>query len=230
MELNERELRAFLKSEQRAPAESDSCPDELTIASYWDCGLTPSERAALDEHLAGCPSCFAHLGALARLEREPAEAVPEALLRSAGASARSGALSLRTGALAALAASLLAIVGLMLWLPEQARGPADLRSPIAVSTTPRLLHPADGGLLGAGESLRWSAVPGALFYRVRLATDSGEPLWEGETGGTELRVPATVELLPGRLYFVWVRAHRDDGKTIKSEAVAFRARAAPDGR
>lgn len=226
MEMDERELRALLKSGPGDPRDR-GCPDELTLATYWDGGLSPDRRTEFEAHLATCAGCFSQIGALARLERAAPEPVPGALLEAAKISTQPERRRTGTGSLAALAAGLVAVLGLLFWLPTRLDGPPELRAPAVAASTPEVLHPRDGGLLYDNESIRWRPVDRALFYRVRLTTDFGDPVWEGEASESELRAPAGLGLVPGELYFVWVRAHRDDGKTIKSKAVGFRV--APPG-
>lgn len=219
----ERELSAILKSGSQPHVFGElECPDAWTLAAYWDGGLEPGERTRIERHLAACRGCLAQIAALARLDRTAPEPVPEALLRAAKAAGRDRPHRPSSGMLTALAASLLVLLGLALWIPGRLDDPSRVRAPLAGHVAPDVVHPIDGGLLRRDQSLRWRPVDGALFYRVRLTTDSGDPIWEAEATGAELELPGELELIPGELYFVWVRAHRSDGETVKSPAVGFR--------
>jgi hypothetical protein len=74
---------------------------------------------------------------------------------------------------------------------------------------------------GEGLEIRWRGVPGALGYEIRLVTSEGSLVWEGQTEATEATLPPEVRLEPGRRYYVWVRAHLSEGRTLRSDAFGF---------
>ena len=72
-----------------------------------------------------------------------------------------------------------------------------------------------------GLQLRWGAVPGALYYDVRLMTAEGNLVWERRTEVDSLRVPDDVKLETDHKYYLLIRADLPEGKTVESRAVAF---------
>ena len=52
------------------------CPDAAALASYVDRSLSPDERAALEAHIASCPTCMEHLALLAAVDAPEPPADP----------------------------------------------------------------------------------------------------------------------------------------------------------
>ena len=71
--------------------------------------------------------------------------------------------------------------------------------------------------------LRWTAIPQALFYEVRVTNPSGQLVWNSKVERERVQVPVEAGLKPGS-YFVWVRAHLPEGKLIRTQAVSFTVR------
>lgn len=156
-------------------------------------------------------------------------------------------LAWRWGAVAAVAAS--AAIGAALWLGRPGKlstptqtpipPPAQVVSPLPAivppSVTPNLmrsgsrgavlpqvLSPRDGSVVSGDQlEVRWKEIPKTLFYEIRVVTAEGDLVWEGRTEATKARLPQEVQLQPGQKYFIWVRAHLPEGKTVQSRAVAF---------
>lgn len=112
--------------------------------------------------------------------------------------------------------------------PSQAPGasqaaspPRETRSHAQVADGLQMLEPRAGAMVAAESlDLRWTAVPGALFYEVRITTASGQMVWSSKAERQQLRVPADAGLRPGA-HFAWVRAHLPEGKLIRAQAVSF---------
>jgi hypothetical protein len=98
----------------------------------------------------------------------------------------------------------------------------EIRSLTTPTTGLQLLEPLPGSIV-RGEELhfRWKAVVNAAYYEIRVVNSEGDPVWRAESTGPTAQVPASLSLRPGK-YFVWVRAHLSDGRTLKSETIAFR--------
>jgi hypothetical protein len=52
------------------------CPDAAALASYVDRSLSPDEHAALEAHIANCPTCMEHLALLAAVDAPETPADP----------------------------------------------------------------------------------------------------------------------------------------------------------
>jgi len=99
--------------------------------------------------------------------------------------------------------------------------PRETRSQAQVANGLQLLEPRLGAIVTAENLfLRWTTVPRALFYEVRITTASGQMVWNGKAEREQLRVPADAGLRPGT-HFVWVRAHLPEGRLIRAQAVSF---------
>ncbi len=85
----------------------------------------------------------------------------------------------------------------------------------------QLLEPRPGAVVTAeGFDLRWTPVPGALFYEVRVSTASGQMVWSGKVEREQVHVPSDAGFRPGA-HYAWVRAHLPGGKLIRADAVSF---------
>ncbi len=88
----------------------------------------------------------------------------------------------------------------------------------------QLLQPRAGAAVSAqGFDLRWTKVPGALFYELRLTTPNGQLMWSSKVEQEQVRVPADAGLRPGA-YFAMVRAQLPEGRLIRAQAVSFTVR------
>lgn len=211
------------------------CPQEADVAAFFEGALEPARAEELRRHLASCSACLALVGFLGRLaDGPPPPDVPAELLSRVRDPARgaSAPAPRRRAALAALTAAAAAVLLVVVVGDRREPGPpAEVRSGIELVEAPRILAPEDGALI-APRSLgdldfRWAEVPGAIFYEIRLTTADGRLLWQDRTESPRLRLPATARLSPGGRYFVWVRAHLAEGKTLSSEIVGFQV--APGG-
>jgi hypothetical protein len=57
-----------LRGAARRGRPEGACPDATALASYVDRSLSPDERAALEAHIASCPTCMEHLALLAAVD------------------------------------------------------------------------------------------------------------------------------------------------------------------
>jgi hypothetical protein len=89
------------------------------------------------------------------------------------------------------------------------------------SLEPRMLQPTAGAAVNAAKlELRWTAVPQALFYDIRITSPNGQLVWSAKVEEEKVQVPAEAGVQPGP-YFVWVRAHLPEGKLVRTPAVSF---------
>ncbi len=223
------------------------CLSEAELAAYADGRLEGPAKRRVEEHLADCGFCLEQIGFLLRPQEGPAsEPVPQRLQAQAlELGRRPGVVRPvhRWGAAAAAAAA--AALVLMLRTPSP-QVPAIPSSPTVAPTSqaptpapapaapervrsrpvgplrPEPILPRPDSLVPRGSlEFRWKPVPRSLFYDVRVATAAGDLLWEGKATATSLRPPVDLPLEGGQKYFVWVRAHLPDGKTVQSRALAF---------
>jgi putative zinc finger protein len=170
---------------------ADGHPSSEEIAAYLSDALAPSERAALEAHLARCRAC----------RRQVTSA--QALLRARPRSLRWIGLAL---------AAALAVVLLRPWSfrdtgagepnIERAR-PAAPAGGQAISA----LTPADGDTIAAaGARFAWRSPRPDLLYHISLTDPDGRALWTTETRDTTVVLPPNVRLEPGARYFWYVDA------------------------
>jgi hypothetical protein len=88
---------------------------------------------------------------------------------------------------------------------------------------PKLLLPHEGAVVRrVSLEFRWQSTADAVFYEVSIVTAAGDPVLVRQTEGTRLELPPEAKLIPGAKYFVSVRAHLREGKTVRSTVVSFR--------
>jgi hypothetical protein len=223
---------------QRTP----DCPADHEMAAVV-AGQAPSaESNEIQLHIADCDFCIHQLGLLSRLQdEEPVQEVSEFVLARAR---RLGAVRISplpefAPGWAAAAVIVLAVTLAFLWnspdrfgtdLPGQApsqsvpadSGQAQSRHPGSRAVTPQILSPGEGASIGARELLiKWSEIPGSLYYDVRVVSDEGDVIWQGRVEDTESRLPESLSLTPGAEYFVRVDAYLAAAKRVSSRHVLF---------
>jgi len=201
------------------------CLDEAALAALVDGGLPRGERARLEGHLADCEWCVRRLSLLASLVREEASREPLPEIAATARRPVDGPRRERGPVRWAAAAAVIALFsgGLGWRLAEMSHRPAE--SPrvrqsqrvVDEHTGIDLLAPVGKTLsLDSRRLVQWSAVPESSFYSVTLAASDGTPLWEGESRRTEIRLPGSLALESGATYYLQVRAHLADGRTVRS--------------
>jgi hypothetical protein len=95
----------------------------------------------------------------------------------------------------------------------------------AASATPQLLYPREGAVVAsAGIEFRWKSVPGAFSYDIRVVTEDGDLIWEGQSAKPRAVLPSNIRLASAQSFYVRVRAHLPEGKTITSKLVGFKVK------
>lgn len=173
--------------------------------------LPPRElRNALD-HLASCASCSEDWRLGAEIERQPSEPATSASPRSARV------IQGRFGSWRPLAAAASLAAGLLITVGVYRNGGLSPQPPTYREAGDTAVHSllAEGQALPRqGAVLRWSAVPGAASYDVRVSTDDLRPVQTAESlTGTEYRIPdASLAALPAGAKLLWqVEAVFPDG-------------------
>ena len=196
------------------------CPDDHDIAAFVDGALDDAARILIDRHLPDCPACVSRVGLLTRLLREDhAHAT-----NPASTPAKTWRQTIPQWA---VAASVVLAIGWLAWSPtnEEYGDYATVRNVGSALTPPEILAP-NSGILGSrdGFVIRWTEVPGSLYYEVRVVTDTGDLLSEARVEKTQWVIGKEIALEPGREYFIRVDAYLSDSKTLSSQHIPFRLR------
>jgi putative zinc finger protein len=206
-----------------------TCADENEIAGYIEGSLDSAGRARLECHLADCPRCVRLVGVVSSLRSVEFESVPEILV----ARAKRAPTSWKQywPPLAAAAAIVLAVAVLMQIGVERPIRDEQATRTTRGSPTQSDLHitaPASGAILRTGDlTFRWSEVPGARYYIVRVVTASGELVTEQRVTTNEWLPGDSLALRPGHDYFVRVDAYPAVGPSSSSVHVPFSIRGPP---
>lgn len=177
---------------------------DARLAAFLDRGLTPAERASVEEHLSRCAACRAHVVASQELLSE----------------VRRPWRSRVGGSLIAAAAVVLLAVGLT------ARGGS------RVAPDPVVRGGADARLIAYGptgetsaRALRfvWGATPGAVTYRLSVTRADGAAVWSHSGADTSVALPDSVVLARNRHYFWMADALLGDGSSRSTGVRRFDA-------
>jgi len=218
------------------------CSDDHLLAAYVDSQLPEEPGEQITFHLSDCDYCLTKVGMLKRLHGSvPEEPVGEFVLARAN---RMGKSKKRptfqyVSRWASAAVVVLAVSLVFKWnLPDQdfpeatdttSSDPAsqviDQRQTRNLSPDilkPRILAPSNGATVKPGSLVfSWSEVPGSLYYDVRIVTDEGNLIWQGQVEGTEMGLPENLQLKPDTEYFFRVDAYLASAKSIRSHHVLF---------
>ncbi len=214
-----------------SPARSH-CPDAHVLAALLDRGASKGADPTVVEHVAGCDDCRRLLGGLGRATDLALPQVPNALMAQA---ITLGAQDTAVGGMrwwqaAAAAACVLVAVGVWQgtrWQqtdgpdrpPAGAAAPVDAVRGTGSAQPPRMLEPLPDAAIGAVPVVfRWTAVEGALQYRVQVLTSGGDIVWTGTTAETSMRFEQPLTGA-GRQYYAWVAAQLPDGRRLQSAIV-----------
>ena len=87
---------------------------------------------------------------------------------------------------------------------------------------PSVTSPRPDSVVPPGQlQFRWSEVPDAVNYQVRVVTTEGDLVWEGHANVAQVDLPDGFTLNNGK-YFVLVTALMENGRMRKSTPVRFR--------
>jgi len=246
--MNTDELKSLLKQSAETVERQPGCPDDYTLASYIDGGLSERDHGRFELHLADCAYCTERVGALGRTrEAETTVQVPE-LLR-----ARSGKLVNAPGTKNApinpalwrkaprwaAAAVVVLAIGVLSQLyspspnvqeaspsietPGQPAGIRETRNMEPGAMGPSLLSPLEGMTIIPDDGLfNWTPVQDSLYYQLRIVSDEGDLVWQERVDGTQWALPSGLSLSPGAEYFVRVDAYLAEAKSLNSDYVLFR--------
>ena len=191
------------------------CPDDHEIAGFVDGTLNDSIREHVERHLADCQACVNRVGLLTRLLREHQTA------SLSEAPTKPSKDWKRVAPQWAIAASVLLAATFIARTPAPESVPAiDIASDYQItrnigsrSSAPEILAPSSGVISSRnGLVIRWTEVPGSLYYEVRIVTDAGNLVREQRVEGTEWTIGHDLNLEVGREYYIRVDAYLSDAK------------------
>jgi hypothetical protein len=195
------------------------CPGDEEIAAYVDGAITAEQSVSLERHLPDCPACIQRVGLLTRLMRDNVRIekpmMPEAHKPATWKPHRW-----------AVAATVVLAVGWLTWAPIGERGEySETRTLQSQLTRPEILAP-DSAFLENRDSLfvRWTDVPGSLYYEVRIVSDAGDLVSLQRVDDSEWAPTKHLALQPGREYYIRVDAFLSDSQSIRSEHILFRVK------
>jgi hypothetical protein len=108
-------------------------------------------------------------------------------------------------------------------LPNPQAATPQIRNVDSDTHAPKLLLPHEGAVVKRENlEFRWQSVADSTFYEVSIVTASGDQVMVRQTEETRLELSSEAKLISGEKYFVSVRAHLREGKTVRSSVVSFR--------
>lgn len=201
------------------------CPDDHEIAGFVDGTLNDSVREHVERHLPDCQACVNRVGLLTRLLREHASAGQPEAPKHPGTDWK------RIAPQWAIAASILLAATFIARMPAPESVPViDIASDYQTTRNigsrtgaPEILAPSSGVISSRdGFVIRWTEVPGSLYYEVRIVTDAGDLVREQRVEGTEWTIGHDLNLKAGREYYLRVDAYLSDAKSISSQHIPFK--------
>jgi hypothetical protein len=158
---------------------------EGEVVAYLGHELTDQPLRHVEQHLARCSRCRDEIVEAAEILGRPRR--------------------WRWPAMAPVAAAAAAIVLLVLWVGNDgATSETHRDSPTAGAVAPSPIAPI--GPASVVREMLWSKAESADNYRLTLFDAEGLVVWRAATSDTQLALPDSVELQPGRLYLWTVEA------------------------
>jgi hypothetical protein len=220
-----RELAADVRRATREATDArGECLDEMAIAALAEGVATDDARAVATAHLVTCASCRAQL---AELRATLDDAAIIAALPRSGATRR-----LRSTVLGGLSAAGLAAAALLAVAigpnrtryetsaPRRDETAAPMRDETgALVVAPVAVAPVD--VVSGSLVFRWSSVPRANRYRVRVFDSAGVVIWETQTSDTTA-VPPPAIMLDHAVRYLWkVEARTEFDRWVGSPLTEF---------
>jgi len=240
--MDEYKLTQFLRTKSAdVSGQARFCPEDQLIAQYFEGTLTEKERASLKHHLVDCRFCLARIGNLDRMVgRDHDQAVPGSVLAEAKGLVKNPAPS-QTWSKPAWATAAVLVLAISLVLDWNSPSPVESDFTTAQSDpalqdvsgrqsrninppaiAPRILAPREGARIDPEAFIiRWSEIPGTLYYDIRIVSDDGGLLRQDRVDGNQWGLPPELELVPGREYYVRVDAYLAEAKSLSSRHVVF---------
>lgn len=201
------------------------CLDDDAVAMIAAGDVIDPAYSEAIRHLGGCSYCRQRLATIAHLLDDSEIAAEIDQLADPQERGRFGRRRLYQISAAAMLTA--AAVAMLLVRPESFSF-RDAVSPNAVQTSreeavstvaaPRILSPAT--VAGSADSLRWTGVPQADLYRIRIWNREGDVVWATDTRSTALPIPR--ELAHDGGTYLWeVKARTGWDRWVTSDFLEF---------
>jgi hypothetical protein len=238
--MNQKRITELLQlQDKEIAAPTPFCPSGHEVAALFEGKRDNPDYDHFERHLADCSYCQARVAVVARLHQNTdEEQIPEALFDAAsqfGNQPRKSRLRRAPAwaAAAVVAITLFTVIGKNPYLTSgtvdqvpprdgTSRQARVLRNIGRVDPGPTVLSPVDGERIVPDEmTIRWTRVPGSLYYDVRLVNAEGFMIWRDRVKETRSNLPSDIGLVSGERYFVRVDAYLAEGKSVGSPHVKF---------
>ena len=212
-----RALASDVRRAMRDAGDADGkCLDEMAIAALAEGVATDDARVAATVHLVTCASCRSQLAELRAALDDSAIA---AALPSGGATGR------RRSAIMGVSAAGLAAAAVLTFAIRANLARHETAAPMrdesgALVVAPVAVAPVD--VVSGGLVFRWSSVPGANMYRVRVFDPEGVVVWETQTSDTTVAPASATTLERGARYLWKVEARTDFDRWVGSALTEFK--------
>jgi len=237
--MDQQKLTALLHQQNTEISErTPFCPGDHEIAAYFDRKADHPDNQLSENHLINCGYCLARVAVLAQLHKNGNdEQIPETLLAAADQFGhqprRRVHYASAWAAVAVVIITLFTIAGQgpkpvpVAGVQQSTANPAgedvrQLRNINRGKLAPTILAPLKGANVRSEDlTIRWTSVPGSLYYDIRLVNAEGFMIWQDRVEDTQRDLPSHLELLSGDQYFVRVDAYLAEAKSISSPHVQF---------
>jgi hypothetical protein len=198
----------------------DSCLDADSIAALAD-GAASGDAAVL-AHVASCARCRERLASATEALND--QSVQSELTKLERGDPRAVPASRRWLVMAGLAAAaaLVVVIGPLKSFRDSGAAvelPLNRDPSITSSPAPRIVSPTSQNV---SEPLRWTSVPHADLYRIRVWNPSGDVVWSTESRDTMVAVPR--ELAANTRYLWEVEARTGWDRWVTSDLVELTLR------
>jgi len=205
---------------REAPAPGNDCLSIEDLGHYLGERGDPAWRAGAESHISNCSHCRTELQLLQEFQAGEIEArAVQRITAQQGRELAAAKPSWWQGLFTAswLSHAAVALAGILLI--------GGVGMEIRKSSAALIVVAPVGDLREAPKDVQWQPVAGAAKYRVQLLEEDRSPLWQAETTGTRVALPAAVRdrIVPGKTMLSEVLALDAAGTKIAgSEIVRFR--------
>jgi hypothetical protein len=214
--------------------QSNQCPDSVNRQSFLGGTMSPSDRTAVESHLAACRDCRERLIALydnendARFSENPPSSLKRRVTNTSGPSIP----FVRRHLPLALAATLVVAIGLSFFALRNIRSTSeappvsDTRRSNAPTSGLMLTSPPSGAQLNAGKvEFRWTDASNSGRYEFTLTDEKGDVIAQEKPTTSSLLVDTVKLRLSSQRNYYWsVSAKLPDGTSRESEVGNFTLR------